>query len=152
MVGLISGARWIFMMVEIFQSIKPKVANITFSTVTSATGLPTIAAEPNKPRSSRLVKLPYFPKMVVSFLYFLHPFLYDDDLSSSKVYSEVHKISLIFNRMMQCSPRKERYFSRVRLVHNRLRVIRVWTSSFNGSKISCIVWENCKFPTKFIET
>ncbi|PAV82660.1 hypothetical protein WR25_05875 [Diploscapter pachys] len=33
-------------------SIKPKVANITFSTVTSATGLPTIAAEPNKPRSS----------------------------------------------------------------------------------------------------
>ncbi len=91
------------MMVGIFQSIKPKVANITFSTVTSATGLPTIAAEPNKPRSSRLAKLLYSPKMIVcAFLYFLHPFLYnDDDLSSSlKVYSEVHKMSLIFNRMM----------------------------------------------------
>ncbi|CAJ0586646.1 unnamed protein product, partial [Mesorhabditis spiculigera] len=32
---------------------KPRVSNITFSTVTSATGLPTIAAEPNRPRSSR---------------------------------------------------------------------------------------------------
>ncbi|CAJ0931787.1 unnamed protein product, partial [Mesorhabditis belari] len=34
-------------------SSKPRVSNITFSTVTSATGLPTIAAEPNRPRSSR---------------------------------------------------------------------------------------------------
>uniref|UniRef100_A0A1I7RPK3 Phosphodiesterase n=1 Tax=Bursaphelenchus xylophilus TaxID=6326 RepID=A0A1I7RPK3_BURXY len=31
---------------------KPRVSNITFSTVTSATGLPTIAAEPSRPRSS----------------------------------------------------------------------------------------------------
>ncbi|XGW10667.1 hypothetical protein V3C99_012290 [Haemonchus contortus] len=31
---------------------KPRVSNITFSTVTSATGLPTIAAEPCRPRSS----------------------------------------------------------------------------------------------------
>ncbi|CAD6198254.1 unnamed protein product, partial [Caenorhabditis auriculariae] len=35
------------------QTSKPRVSNITFSTVTSATGLPTIAAEPNRPRSSR---------------------------------------------------------------------------------------------------
>ncbi|WKX96936.1 hypothetical protein Q1695_012967 [Nippostrongylus brasiliensis] len=35
------------------QTSKPRVSNITFSTVTSATGLPTIAAEPSKPRSSR---------------------------------------------------------------------------------------------------
>uniref|UniRef100_A0A7E4W9Q7 Phosphodiesterase n=1 Tax=Panagrellus redivivus TaxID=6233 RepID=A0A7E4W9Q7_PANRE len=31
---------------------KPRVSNITFSTVTSATGLPTIAVEPSRPRSS----------------------------------------------------------------------------------------------------
>ncbi|EYC15419.1 hypothetical protein Y032_0037g3510 [Ancylostoma ceylanicum] len=35
------------------QTSKPRVSNITFSTVTSATGLPTIAAEPCRPRSSR---------------------------------------------------------------------------------------------------
>ncbi|KAE9552061.1 hypothetical protein FO519_004718 [Halicephalobus sp. NKZ332] len=34
------------------QASKPRVSNITFSTVTSATGLPTIAAEPSRPRSS----------------------------------------------------------------------------------------------------
>ncbi|CAI5440893.1 unnamed protein product [Caenorhabditis angaria] len=39
---------------------KPRVSNITFSTVTSATGLPTIAAEPNKARSSRQVLSPTF--------------------------------------------------------------------------------------------
>ncbi|CAB3411368.1 unnamed protein product [Caenorhabditis bovis] len=38
---------------------KPRVSNITFSTVTSATGLPTIAAEPNKARSSRCVSKPF---------------------------------------------------------------------------------------------
>uniref|UniRef100_A0A158R402 Phosphodiesterase n=1 Tax=Syphacia muris TaxID=451379 RepID=A0A158R402_9BILA len=32
---------------------KPRVSNSTFSTVTSATGLPTIGAEPSRPRSSR---------------------------------------------------------------------------------------------------
>uniref|UniRef100_A0A8R1E333 Phosphodiesterase n=1 Tax=Caenorhabditis japonica TaxID=281687 RepID=A0A8R1E333_CAEJA len=31
---------------------KPRITNITFSTVTSATGLPTVPAEPNKARSS----------------------------------------------------------------------------------------------------
>ncbi|VDN04604.1 unnamed protein product [Thelazia callipaeda] len=31
---------------------KPRLSNITFSTVTSATGLPTIATEPSRPRSS----------------------------------------------------------------------------------------------------
>ncbi|UMM19570.1 hypothetical protein L5515_015107 [Caenorhabditis briggsae] len=31
---------------------KPRISNITFSTVTSATGLPTVPAEPNKARSS----------------------------------------------------------------------------------------------------
>ncbi|EPB77318.1 hypothetical protein ANCCEY_03615 [Ancylostoma ceylanicum] len=36
------------------QTSKPRVSNITFSTVTSATGLPTIAAEPCRPRSSRI--------------------------------------------------------------------------------------------------
>ncbi|KAI6196572.1 3'5'-cyclic nucleotide phosphodiesterase [Aphelenchoides besseyi] len=35
---------------------KPRVSNITFSTVTSATGLPTIAAEPSRPRSSNYWK------------------------------------------------------------------------------------------------
>uniref|UniRef100_A0AC34GQX8 Phosphodiesterase n=1 Tax=Panagrolaimus sp. ES5 TaxID=591445 RepID=A0AC34GQX8_9BILA len=35
-----------------FYASKPRVSNITFSTVTSATGLPTIAAEPSRPRSS----------------------------------------------------------------------------------------------------
>uniref|UniRef100_A0A0N4UBK9 Phosphodiesterase n=1 Tax=Dracunculus medinensis TaxID=318479 RepID=A0A0N4UBK9_DRAME len=34
------------------QASKPRASNITFSTVTSATGLPTIAAEPSRPRSS----------------------------------------------------------------------------------------------------
>lgn len=37
---------------------KPRVSNITFSTVTSATGLPTIAADPCRPRSSSYRK-PY---------------------------------------------------------------------------------------------
>uniref|UniRef100_A0A914VWY8 PDEase domain-containing protein n=1 Tax=Plectus sambesii TaxID=2011161 RepID=A0A914VWY8_9BILA len=35
---------------------KPRVTNITFSTVTSATGLPTIVAEPSRPRSSSFWK------------------------------------------------------------------------------------------------
>ncbi|CAG9533908.1 unnamed protein product [Cercopithifilaria johnstoni] len=37
---------------------KPRLSNITFSTVTSATGLPTIAAEPSRPRSSSYWKQP----------------------------------------------------------------------------------------------
>ncbi|VDK43542.1 unnamed protein product [Anisakis simplex] len=40
------------------QASKPRVSNITFSTVTSATGLPTIAAEPSRPRSSSYWKPP----------------------------------------------------------------------------------------------
>ncbi|KAF1766677.1 hypothetical protein GCK72_006635 [Caenorhabditis remanei] len=36
-----------------FEASKPRISNITFSTVTSATGLPTVPAEPNKARSSR---------------------------------------------------------------------------------------------------
>ncbi|KAL3120818.1 hypothetical protein niasHT_008110 [Heterodera trifolii] len=38
--------------VHVALTAKPRVSNITFSTVTSATGLPTIAAEPSRPRSS----------------------------------------------------------------------------------------------------
>ncbi|KAH7699314.1 3'5'-cyclic nucleotide phosphodiesterase family protein, partial [Aphelenchoides avenae] len=38
---------------------KPRVSNITFSTVTSATGLPTIAAEPSRPRSSSYWQKPH---------------------------------------------------------------------------------------------
>uniref|UniRef100_A0A0R3RKG2 PDEase domain-containing protein n=1 Tax=Elaeophora elaphi TaxID=1147741 RepID=A0A0R3RKG2_9BILA len=37
---------------------KPRLSSITFSTVTSATGLPTIAAEPSRPRSSSYWKQP----------------------------------------------------------------------------------------------
>ncbi|VIO93534.1 35-cyclic nucleotide phosphodiesterase family protein [Brugia malayi] len=39
-------------------SSKPRLSSITFSTVTSATGLPTIAAEPSRPRSSSYWKQP----------------------------------------------------------------------------------------------
>ncbi|VDK69340.1 unnamed protein product [Litomosoides sigmodontis] len=37
---------------------KPRLSSVTFSTVTSATGLPTIAAEPSRPRSSSYWKQP----------------------------------------------------------------------------------------------
>ncbi|VDK62298.1 unnamed protein product [Onchocerca ochengi] len=40
------------------QASKPRLSSITFSTVTSATGLPTIAAEPSRPRSSSYWKQP----------------------------------------------------------------------------------------------
>ncbi|VDM20884.1 unnamed protein product [Wuchereria bancrofti] len=44
--------------VEMIFSSKPRLSSITFSTVTSATGLPTIAAEPSRPRSSSYWKQP----------------------------------------------------------------------------------------------
>ncbi|KAM3719527.1 putative 3',5'-cyclic phosphodiesterase pde-3 [Dirofilaria immitis] len=41
-----------------YKASKPRLSSITFSTVTSATGLPTIAAEPSRPRSSSYWKQP----------------------------------------------------------------------------------------------
>ncbi|KAK0395917.1 hypothetical protein QR680_001485 [Steinernema hermaphroditum] len=45
---------------------KPRVSNITFSTVTSATGLPTIAAEPSRPRSSSYWKPTSYGRVEIS--------------------------------------------------------------------------------------